>query len=44
MGERLFVVATGGLSSTIAPLLTQVDSIEPHLTLEGLKIIANATK
>ncbi|HHU88940.1 MAG: type III pantothenate kinase [Sphaerochaetaceae bacterium] len=44
VGERLFVVATGGLSSTIAPLLTQVDSIEPHLTLEGLKIIANATK
>lgn len=44
VGEKLFVVATGGLSSTLAPLLPQIDSLEPHLTLEGLKIIANAAR
>ncbi len=44
VGERLFVVATGGLSQTMAPLLEQINAIEPHLTLEGLKIIANEAK
>ena len=44
VGERLFVVATGGLSQTMAPLLEQINAIEPYLTLEGLKIIANEAK
>jgi type III pantothenate kinase len=34
------VIATGGLSRTMAPLIGEIDSIEPLHTLEGLKIIA----
>ena len=32
------VVATGGFSSTVGPLLSRVDRVEPLLTLEGLAI------
>lgn len=34
--EKLNVVATGGLSSTIAPLTKNIKTIEPLLTLDGL--------
>lgn len=36
LGAKLNVVATGGLSSVIAPLTNHVKTIEPMLTLEGL--------
>lgn len=34
------VVATGGLSSVIAPLTSTFDRVEPWLTLDGLRLIA----
>ena len=37
--EKLTVVATGGLSSIIAPLTKSVKIIEPMLTLDGLYMI-----
>ncbi|MBE0650148.1 MAG: type III pantothenate kinase [Bacteroidales bacterium] len=37
--EKLTVVATGGLSSVIAPLTKNIKIIEPLLTLEGLYYI-----
>ncbi|WP_319500547.1 type III pantothenate kinase [uncultured Draconibacterium sp.] len=36
LGESLNVVATGGLSSIIAPLTKNIKACEPMLTLEGL--------
>lgn len=35
------VVATGGLSSVIAPLTNHFDRVEPWLTLDGLRLIAD---
>lgn len=37
---KLTVVATGGLSSVIAPLTKSIDKTEPMLTLEGLALIS----
>jgi len=39
LGEKLTVVATGGLSSVIAPLTKKIKTIEPLLTLDGLYYI-----
>jgi type III pantothenate kinase len=39
LDEKLTVVATGGLSSIIAPLTKSVNIIEPMLTLDGLYLI-----
>lgn len=39
LNEQLTVVATGGLSSVIAPLTKSVKIIEPMLTLNGLFLI-----
>lgn len=36
LGEKLTVVATGGLSAIIAPLTKNIKTIEPLLTLDGL--------
>lgn len=36
LGEKLTVVATGGLSSVVAPLTQKIKTIEPLLTLDGL--------
>lgn len=36
MQTKPLVVATGGLSATLAPLCPQIEKLEPHLTLEGL--------
>ncbi len=36
IGQKLTVVATGGLGSVIAPLTKKVTIVEPMLTLEGL--------
>jgi len=32
-------IATGGLAEVIAPLVPQIQHIEPHLTLDGLRLI-----
>jgi type III pantothenate kinase len=37
--EPIARVATGGLASTIVPHCSSVDTIDPYLTLEGLRII-----
>ena len=34
------VVATGGLADVVAPLCKEIEAVEPHLTLLGLKIAA----
>lgn len=39
LNEPCLVVATGGLSSVITPLGNFFNSIEPNLTLDGLRII-----
>lgn len=38
-GQRLTVVATGGLAVTIAALTPRIDRVEPSLTLDGLRLI-----
>ncbi len=40
LGGKAYVIATGGLSSTLAPLTKLIDSIDPWLTLEGLRLIS----
>ena len=39
--EKITVVATGGLSSVVAPLTKNIQHIEPMLTLQGLVEISN---
>ena len=41
VNEQLTVVATGGLSSVIAPLTKHIKIVEPMLTLDGLWFISN---
>jgi type III pantothenate kinase len=40
LGRSATVVATGGLSRTIAPLTPSIQHVDPWLTLEGLRLIA----
>ena len=40
-GKRVHVVATGGYARLIAGRLREIGVIRPHLTLEGLRIVAN---
>jgi len=40
LGNELYVIATGGLSSTIAPLIGRINQVSPMHTLEGLRLIA----
>lgn len=40
IGEPCKVLATGGLAELIAPLVKEIEIIEPNLTLEGLRILA----
>jgi len=40
LGVRCRVVATGGLTSLIEPASECIDTVRPHLTLEGLVLIA----
>lgn len=44
LNEKLTVIATGGLSSIIAPLTKNVKIIEPMLTLNGLYLINRNVK
>jgi type III pantothenate kinase len=37
--KQLQIVATGGLSTVMAPLVPAIRHIEPLLTLEGLKLV-----
>ncbi len=39
VGQPLKVVATGGLAASIAEASDMIDSVEPFLTLEGLRIL-----
>jgi type III pantothenate kinase len=39
--NKLHVVATGGYARLIARQLPEIGAINPHLTLEGLRIVAN---
>ncbi len=39
LGRSTFVIATGGLSSVIAPETTSIQKVEPLLTLEGLELL-----
>ena len=39
--EKLHIVATGGYVRLIAAQLPEITAVRPHLTLEGLRIIAN---
>lgn len=40
LGTRCRVVATGGLASLIEPASECIDAVRPHLTIEGLALIA----
>jgi type III pantothenate kinase len=40
LGGEAQVIATGGLSSVLAPLTKQIDAVDPWLTLEGLRLIS----
>lgn len=42
LGVHAKVLATGGLSHTIAPLIGRIDHLAPLLTLDGLRIMADA--
>lgn len=42
LGVKLKTVATGGLSKILDPLHQQFDAVEPHLTLEGMRLIYEA--
>ncbi|HEY4282016.1 MAG TPA: type III pantothenate kinase [Chthoniobacterales bacterium] len=42
--RRVKVVATGGYAHLIARQLPEIDAVHPHLTLEGLRIIANLNR
>jgi type III pantothenate kinase len=39
--KKLYVVATGGYARLIGGQLLEIGAIRPHLTLEGLRIVAN---
>ena len=39
LGTRCPVIATGGQTSVIAPLMVTVNEVEPNLTLRGLRMI-----
>ncbi len=40
LGKSAKVVATGGLSSTVAPYTDYFDEVDPMLTLNGMRIVA----
>jgi type III pantothenate kinase len=41
---EIVTIATGGLAEIIAPLVPQIQHIEPHLTLDGLRLIWERNK
>lgn len=41
LGHRVYVMATGGLSMTISPLIGRIDHLDKRHTLNGLRLIAS---
>jgi type III pantothenate kinase len=41
LGQEVYVIATGGLSRTIAPLIDRINHISPMHTLDGLRLISD---
>jgi type III pantothenate kinase len=41
LGDAVKVIATGGLAALMGSTATCIDAVEPDLTLEGLRIIAD---
>jgi type III pantothenate kinase len=39
--KKVHVVATGGYARLISGQLPEIGAVRPHLTLEGLRIVAN---
>jgi type III pantothenate kinase len=39
IGEQARVIATGGLAELFAPLIPEIEAVDPHLTLVGLRLI-----
>lgn len=39
LGTTMRVIATGGLSAIIGPLMERLDRVDPDLTLEGLRLL-----
>jgi type III pantothenate kinase len=39
IGESARVIATGGLAELFAPLIPEIEAVDPHLTLVGLRLI-----
>nr|MBC7244833.1 type III pantothenate kinase [Chloroflexota bacterium] len=44
LGGAANVIATGGLSSVLAPLVEEIDAVDPWLTLDGLRLISELNK
>lgn len=44
LGQKAFVIATGGLASLIAPESRTIQEVRPFLTLEGLEVIYRRTR
>ncbi len=42
LGGSAYVLATGGLADTIAPLTRVIDAVDPWITLKGLRLTWNA--
>jgi type III pantothenate kinase len=42
--QSFTVLATGGLAELIAPHVPQIQHIEPHLTLDGLRLMWNMAR
>ncbi len=42
--KKARIVATGGYARLIAEKMPEIDAVHPHLTLEGLRIIANLVR
>ena len=42
--QQAHVIATGGYADLIAAHLSEIDSVHPNLTLEGLRIVANLNR
>lgn len=41
IGEELYVIATGGLSRTLSPLVGRINQVVPMHTLDGLRLISD---
>jgi type III pantothenate kinase len=44
IGQSSYVLATGGLASTIIPISETIQEVRSHLTLEGLALIYSRMK